>query len=172
MMGAHHAGGVGGDIGDAETRAEDHDLPLRQVLRGRAEIVLLREGVHRDRGHERDGGSRLFHGVLEAEAVDHGAEHAHLIGSRPAHAFSVRAAPDIPRSDDDADLDAFLRHPRDDPRDLGDLLRVEDGSVFLVRERFAGELQQHPIEPEFTLCHNDLRFFFGLNLLYMIRGKM
>src|ERR1039457_864089 len=68
---------IGGEEGRAEARAEDHDPALLQMPDGPPGNVGLGDLPHGDRGLHAGVNTEFLQHILEGEAVDHCAEHAH-----------------------------------------------------------------------------------------------
>ena len=81
-------------------------------------------------------------GVLEGEPVDHGGEHAGVVGGGLGHAefAGEPAAEEVAAADDDADLDAAVTALDDLTGDVVEGLGVDAG-VSLSLERLAGDLE-------------------------------
>ena len=115
---AQRGGRVGRKVRISGSGGENHDAALFEMADRAAPDVRLGDLVHRDRGLHARGDAHALERVLQRERVDHGREHAHVIGGRAVHAglFVNLAAPDVSAADDDRDRDARAA-------DLGDLLR-------------------------------------------------
>src|SRR5262249_44918097 len=96
----------------------------------------------------------LLEGVLEGEGVDHGREHAGVVGGCALHAArgGGGAAPDIAAADDDGDADTELGEATDLLGDFVQHLGV-DAEAALAHEGFAAELEYHRSETD----HGELK---------------
>jgi hypothetical protein len=141
------AGGVGGEVGHADTGAEDDHATLLHVPDRPARDVGLGDLAHRDGGL--DAGLDVvlaLEEVLQREAVHDGAEHADVVGARPVHPplLQFLAAEEVAAAD-------HHRHLGAGADDLGDLAgdgldhpRIDaDASA---AEHLAAELQEHAAE--------------------------
>ncbi len=106
--------------------------------------VRLGDLAHGDRGLHPGVDSLLLQEVLQRKAVQHGAEHAHVVGAAAVHAplGQFRPPQEVAAADHDGDLDAFLGHPGDLPGEVADHVRVD--AELTVAEDLTRELQQHP----------------------------
>jgi hypothetical protein len=91
--------------------------------------------------------AHLLQCVLESERVEHGGEHAHVVGGGPVHSLgrTLEAAVDVPGADHDRHLDLAVADLADLVRDPLDLVRV-GAVVEVAHQRLPGELQQDPAE--------------------------
>src|SRR5690349_9898073 len=137
--------GVGGEEGSTKTGPEDDDPPLLQVADRPAGNVRLGHLPHRDRGLDPGVHTELLEHVLQREAVDHRAEHAHVVGPGPVDAAlgQFPSAEHVPAADDRRDLDPVLDHGDDL---IGDALDHGRGDAqrFVAGERLAGQLDHDP----------------------------
>ncbi len=139
-------GAVGGEEGVARPGNEDHHPALLQVPQGATTDKRLGHRGEVD-GAEHPGRlAKLLEHLLERQAVDHRAEHAHLVGGRlqdRAFLGECRAADDVAATDHDRQLGA-------EPGPGGDLasdhlqLAGVDPEPSLLAERLATDLQEHP----------------------------
>ena len=85
--------------------------------------------------------------VLEGERVDHGAQHAHLVGARAVHPARLvfAAAQDIARPDDHRELHAERGDFLDFAGERGERVEVDAGALGR-RQRLPGELEHHAVE--------------------------
>ena len=113
--------------------------PGRLGVEGLAEAVHIHGGLH----HRVQPG--LAQGVSHAQAVDHRAQHAHLIRRHRVHVGrrALTAPPDVPRTNNDADLHLHIVHIADDLGHPSHLVKIEQIRVGL--QRLAGELEQNPL---------------------------
>ena len=81
--------------------------------------------------------------LCKREAVDHGGEHAHVIGRGAIHPAMAggEAAPDVAAADDDRDLHAEVVHLLHLPRDLLHDLRRDVVAPARFAERFAAQFE-------------------------------
>ena len=145
---AQRGGGVGGEVRVAVPGREDHDPALLEVTDRAQRDVRLGDLRHRDRGLHAGRLADGFERVLQRERVDHGGEHAHVVGAGPVHA-ARRAGHARARC---------CRRPRRPRSRLRDRARASVTSpamrcttsasmwspVRAVGERLARELQHHP----------------------------
>src|SRR5690606_11210202 len=148
LQGALGRRGVGGEERRTEAGAEDDDPALLQVADGAAGDVGLRDLAHVDRGLHPRLDAPALQEVLQREAVDDGAEHAHVVGAAPLDAAGgqLGAAHHVAAADHDRDLDALLDRLRDGLGDVLDDARV-DTELLSAGERLAGELQYDTVPP-------------------------
>ena len=109
--------------------AEDDDAPLLHVAHRAPADEGLGHLAHLDRRqHAREDAGPLER-VLQRERVDHGGEHAHVVGGDAVHALGAvgDAAEDVAAPDDRGDLDAQVV-------DLLDLAREVVGEVAVDAE--------------------------------------
>ncbi len=87
------------------------------MAHGATSDVGLGDLMHLDGAHHAAVKAGLFDRVLEGDSVDHGGQHAHVIGGNAIHADGLlgNTAEEVPAPDDDADLTA-------DTGDFGELL--------------------------------------------------
>ena len=99
--------------------------------------------LHADRGHDARVDALALEHVLHGDRVDHGAEHAHVVGGDAVHPGlrELRAAHDVAAADHHADRGAGLGHGDDF---VGEAThRVEVVPEALVSgECLAGELEE------------------------------
>ena len=124
-------------------------------IEGLAEAVHIHGGLH----HRVQ--PRLTQGVGYAQAVDHRAQHAHLIRRHRVHVGrrALTSPPDVPRADDDANLHLHIVHIADDLRHPAHLVKIEQIRVGL--QRLAGELEQNPLVSR-----------HGKDLLHIVASEM
>lgn len=86
------------------------------------------------------------------EGVHHGREHAHIVGVDPVHAAGAahHAAPDVAGADHERDFDALVHDFLDLPDHLADGFGIV-AVILRALERFAADLEQHPVEAEFLI---------------------
>src|SRR3990170_3542338 len=161
LDGAKGGGCIGRHVGVAGARGEDDHATLLQVADGAAADVGLGDGGDGDRALGADRESVPLQRVLQGEGVDDGGQHARVVGGGAVHAGGGGgdAAEDVPRADDDGDLDP---HALDCLQLPGD--GIEHGGVDAVgevaHEGFAAELQEnafrgvfrHWSAPQFEAC--------------------
>src|SRR5262245_51870523 len=116
------------------------------MAQGTAANVGLGQLFHANgRHHARVHASLLQH-VLERERVDHGAEHAHVIGGDAIHAHGreLRPANDVAATDDQPDSDAHPDHALDLVAELLYAIEIESDAL-VAGEGLAGELEQYAL---------------------------
>ena len=103
----------------------------------------LGHGAHLDRRDDARDDAVLFEGVLERERVDHGREHAHVVGGRAVHPARARgdAPEDVAAADHHRRLCAHRLDFADLVRDLRGHGRI-DPVALVAHERFAGQLEK------------------------------
>src|SRR3990170_4791278 len=144
LDGAKGGGCIGRHVGVAGARGEDDHATLLQVADGAAADVGLGDGGDGDRALGADRESVPLQRVLQGEGVDDSGQHAGVVGGGAVHAGGGGgdAAEDVPRADDDGDLDP---HALDRLQLPGD--GIEHGGVDAVgevaHEGFAAELQEN-----------------------------
>src|SRR5687768_1864542 len=112
--------GVGGEERVARSGREDHDLAFLEVADRLAADVGLHDRLDRERRLHARHQPAAVHGVGERDRVDHGGEHAHVVGVRAVHPRGALrdAAKDVAAADHHAHLhaevDDFL-HLHHDP---------------------------------------------------------
>ena len=120
--------GVGGEVRVAGAAGQDDHPALLEVADGPPTDVGLGHLGHLDGGLDPGVLVEALEGVLEGQAVDDGAEHAHRVRLRPVHADGGAGgtAPDVATADDDGDVDAELAPDVDDLRgDAGDDVTID-----------------------------------------------
>src|SRR3990170_2120396 len=161
LDGAKGGGRICGDVGVAGAGGEDDQAALLQVANGAAADVRLRDGGDGDRALCADPEPVPLQRVLQGEGVDDSGQHAGVVGGGAVHAGGGGggAAEDVPRTDDDGDLDP---HALDRLQLPGD--GIEHGGVDAVgevaHEGFAAELEENAIRgvfrhrsaPQFKAC--------------------
>ena len=107
---AQRGGGVGGEVRVAGAGREHDDPALLEVPDRAQRDERLGDLRHRDRGLHACRLADRLERVLQRERVDHGGEHAHVVGAGAVHAArrAGHAPPDVAAADDDRDLDAEL----------------------------------------------------------------
>ncbi len=139
--------GVGREERVAGSGGEDHDPPLLEMADPAAPDVRLGHLGHADRGQDARVRPEPLQDVLECERVEERREHPGVVRRRAVHALGRRghAAVDVPRADDDPDLDAGLLAVDDL---LGDRLdaRELEAELLVAHQRLAGELEQDAVE--------------------------
>ena len=88
--------------------SKDDDAALFKVAHRAAADIGLRDFVHLNGGHHTTVKPKLFDSVLERNSVDHGREHAHVIGCHTVHVDCLLgdSAKEVATSHDDGDLTA------------------------------------------------------------------
>ena len=101
-------GRVGREVGIAGAGREDHDAAFFEMAERAPPDERLGDRAHLDGADHARGDADLFERVLQCQRVDHGRQHAHVIGRRPLHAAGAgrQAAEQIAAADDDGGLDA------------------------------------------------------------------
>src|SRR5699024_12807382 len=105
--------GVGGEVRQAGAGAEDDDAVLLHMPHGTTGDVGLGDLRHRNRRLDPRVASQLLEEVLQRQAVHHGAEHAHVIGTGAVHAElgQFGAAEEVAAADDYAHYHTHARRP-------------------------------------------------------------
>jgi hypothetical protein len=100
-------------------------------------------GSHLDGGDDAGHDVLLFERVLQGQGVDHGRQHAHVVGRRPIHAARAgrHAAENVTAADDDGGLDAHSQDFGDVTCDLRRHGRI-DAVGLLAHQGFAGKFQE------------------------------
>ena len=100
-------------------------------------------GAHLDRGRDPGHDVVMLERVLQGERVDHGREHAHVVGGRAVHALGAgrEAAEQIAAADDHRRLHPELLDFADVGRDPV-RHRGIDAELLLAHERFAGKFEE------------------------------
>ena len=95
----------------------------------------------------------LFQRILQCQRIDHGREHAHVIGGNPVHLFRLlgHAPEKIPSAHHDRDLNPQRSHVRQFGGDFVDTKRV-NAKALGRGEGLAGELEQNAFED--GSCHD------------------
>ena len=108
--------------------------------------VRLGDLPHRDRRLHARLDAFLLQEVLQAQAVDDGAQHSHVVAAGPVHAAlrEQRTAEHVAATDDDADLHTVADDAGDLASDARDGHRV-DAQLLTTGEGLAGELEQDPV---------------------------
>ena len=147
LVRAQRGGGVGREERVAGAGGEDDDAVLLEVAdRAAADVGLGDLGDGDRRLHARVH-ALVLERVLQRQRVEHGREHAHVVGGRALHARrgALQAAVDVARADHDRDLDAAIVDLADLARDRLHALRV--GAVGEVaHERLPRQLEQDSLE--------------------------
>ena len=154
---AQARGRVGGEERVAGAGREDrHAALLEMAYRAPADVVLANL-VDLQRGqHARDATEPLER-VLHRERVDHGGEHAHVVGRDAVHAGlgEPGAAEDVAAADHEAHLHA-------EPEDFGDLGgdpandRGIDAVLLVAEQRLTAQLQKDSPIRRRALRHEPL----------------
>ncbi len=126
LHGAQRRGRVGGKIGIAGARGENHDAAFFEMPRGAPANERLGDLLHLDRAQQARVATLLFERVLQREAVDHRRQHAHVVGGGAVdrQGLLARAAENIAAADHDGDLHAEVAHFFHFMSDTGDRLGV------------------------------------------------
>src|SRR6266481_4485532 len=85
LHGAQRSRGIGREIGIAGSAAKDDHPAFFQMPQGAAANERFRHLVHFQRGHNTGEHTLLFEGILQSERVDHGGQHAHVVGGNAVH---------------------------------------------------------------------------------------
>src|SRR5690606_18164149 len=104
FVSAQGGGGVGGEEGVAGAAGEDDDDAAFEMADGAAADVGFGDFTHLDGGEDAGLDADAFEVALHGEAVDHGGDHADVVGRRAVHVLDFGAADDVAGADDDADL--------------------------------------------------------------------
>src|ERR1039458_7394498 len=157
LHGAQRGSGVGGEEGVAGAGGEDDDAALLQMAHGAAADVGLGDLVDLDGGHDAADDPELLDGVLQGDRIDHGGQHAHVVGRDAVHVDGLLgdAAKEVSASDDDADLAAECV----DGGQFGGYFVNEDGVDAEARacgQGFSGKLEED------SLVHVRSKYRMGL----------
>src|SRR6185437_14454434 len=108
--GPERGGGVGGEVRVAGSGSEDDDAALLKVPDGTTANVGLADLIHLNGGHHAAVRAALFDRVLHGERVDHGSEHAHVVGGNAVHGTGLLgdSAEEIAAAHHDGDFHAHL----------------------------------------------------------------
>src|SRR6185437_8414850 len=138
--------GVGGEEGGTKAGPEDDYPPLFQVADRPAGNVRLGHLPHRDRGLDPGVHAEFLEHILQREAVDHRAEHAHVVGPGPVDATLGQFPPaeHVPAADNRRDLYPVLDDGDDLPGDALDHARG-DAQGFVAGEGLAGQLDHDAV---------------------------
>src|SRR6185295_20397083 len=100
----------------------------------------------------------LFERVLQRQRVDHGRQHAHVIGGGAIHAAGAGgdAAEDVAAADDDRGLDPHALDLGDVERNLRRHGRVDAVGLF-AHQGFAGELEEDALIGGATVGSHEWR---------------
>src|ERR1039457_3935345 len=142
FQGAQGGGGVGREVRIRGAAGEDADAALFQMAQGASADVRLGHLVHLDGAHDPGMHADLFQGVLQRQGIDHGGEHAHVVGGHAIHVLGGGrdAAEDIAAAHHQPDLDAgggYRGHFRGQLIDT----RGVDAESGASGQRFAAELE-------------------------------
>ena len=137
--------------------------------------VRLGHGPDLQRRLHPDVHTLLLQHVGHSHAVHGGGQHTHVIG---AGALDVAlaildAAPEVASADDHAHLNAHVHAFLDDVGHTGHDLEVK-AEVLVAGQRFAADLQQHPLKSRFFHPVPSLLYslLFYLIFLRLHRGKI
>src|ERR1017187_1470759 len=138
--------GVGREERRAKASAEDHHAALLQVPDGPARDIGLSDLAHGDGRLHPGLHAVLLQHVLEGQAVDDSAEHAHVVGTGPVNpALGQRpAAEHVAATDDRGDLDALPGGTGDLRGDVDHCVRG-DPQRLAAGEGLAGELDHNTV---------------------------
>src|ERR1022692_2206037 len=138
--------GIGREEWRAKPGPENDDPALLQVPDRPPRYVRLRHLAHGDRRLDPRLVAELLQHILERETVDHGAEHAHVVGSRPVDTACGQrsAAEHVPAADHDRDLDPEPRRVPDLAREMRYGIRI-DTEASAAGEGLAGQLEHDPV---------------------------
>ena len=114
---------------------------------GAAPDEWLGDLVHFDRGLHTGVHALLFERVLERERVDHGCQHAHMVGGNAVHFFRLlgNTAKEIPAANHDRNLDI----ERVDFRQLGGNFMDPGGlnaKALACSQRLAGQFEKDALK--------------------------
>src|SRR5579883_938576 len=100
--------GIGGEIGIRRSGREDDDAALLEMPDGAAADVRLGHLAHLDGAQHAGGNPDLFDRVGKRQRVDHGGQHAHMIGGDAVHVARSggHSAEDVAAADHDTNLHA------------------------------------------------------------------
>src|SRR5207302_328874 len=160
---AQRGGRVGGEIRIAGARREDDHTLLFQVSDRAPADVGFGQLAHFDGGLNAGDRALFLERVLQGERVEHGGQHAHVIGRGPLHAAVGGVDPpvDVPPADDQRDLDAHRGDLRDLRRDVLDHPRV-DPERLVAGKHFSADLQQDALVRRLATLNFQCRVDQGL----------
>lgn len=151
--GAEGRGGVCGEEGVSDASGEDDDLASLHVADGSEADEGFCDCGDVDGGHAAGGVAEFRDGFAEGEAVDDGAEHAHVVGGGAvdeAVAGELGSADDVAASDDDGHLCAGAVCLDDLTGDEAEFVGIDSEAAF-AGEGLAGEFEEDSGE-FFALC--------------------
>ena len=101
--------------------------------------VVLANLVDAQRRHDPGVGAQALQRILQRQRIDHGGEHAHVIGGHPIHAGARQAgaAKDISAPQHDRDLNPHLGQVANFAGDALEDDRV-DAVILIPQQRLAG----------------------------------
>src|SRR5262249_20111535 len=119
-------------------RGKDHDAPFLEMPNRSAPDVRFGQLFHPDGGHDPRVDALALEDVLHGERVDHGAEHAHVVGGDAIEAGfgEERAADDVAAADHESDTCAGLRNGNDFIGEAADDVEVV-AEAFVAGEGFS-----------------------------------
>jgi hypothetical protein len=138
---------VGGEERVARARGEDDDPVLLEVADRAPADVRLGDLCDLDRRLDARRCAQPLEAVLQRQRVEHGREHARVVGGRAVHALGRRghAPVEVPGADHDRDLDPVLVDVDDLGRDRLHGLKV-DAVLARPHQRLPGQLEEDAME--------------------------
>ena len=137
--------------------------------------IRLRHGPDLQRRLHTHVHTLLLQHVRHGHAVHGRGQHTHVVGpgALDVSLAVLHAAPEVAAADDDAHLHAHVHASLDDVRHASHDLKVQT-EVLIAGQRFAADLQQHPLE--YWLLHRRSSLIF-YQVFYLIspvlhRGKI
>lgn len=136
LRGAYGRGRIGGDEGVARPAGEDHNIFLRQRSSGAHRVEGL--GISDwNRRLQQSGDPQMLQALAQGHPVEHGGEHAHLVGDHAIESFQMCPADEISAAGDDGQFDKSVARARDNVRKPIELGEIK-GRAWAA-ERCAGE---------------------------------
>ena len=113
------------------------------MAQGATPDVRLRELLHPDRRHHPCFHAGPFERVLQSQGIDHGRQHAHVVGGHPIHTLLAGHRPphDVATADDQAEADARRLNLADLAGQLLNDSRL-DAEPPVSGERLSGDLHE------------------------------
>ena len=126
---------------------------------GPAADIGLRHLVHGNGAHYPGGHPGFLQGVLEGQGVDHGGQHAHVVGHGPVDPLGAgfQAPEDVAAAHHDADFHLQVNHVLDFPGDGSQGGGVQ-AEFLLPGQAFAAHLEEDAAIFEGSRCHAALAY--------------
>ena len=142
------------------------------MVDGSAPDVRFGDGTNLQSGLDTCGNAFLLQNVCDGKTVHNGTKHPHMVGAGTLHAAAsvLGSAPEVPGTDDDADLDAHGDSLFDDIGNFSDDFKIK-ARMFLARQGLPADFQKdslifyflHRRFPPIFLRNKSSHFF---SLLY------